>query len=446
MAKMIALTAQPTTQSLKKAHQAFHLLTKFKGAKSLFLIAAMFVCGTILALAFHIPVKDVMSGYSYDVLVIMIVMELFTNSITETGIMQKIAVQLARLAKGKKRLCLILFGSMMFIISSCLNNITAVLMILPTIFVLMRTLDVNRRYVCTFFAALLALSNTGGASTPIGDFPAILIMSSGITSFGSYLVHSFPLLALTSAVLLLVWGSQVPKEKDDGAVRRLAIANLQSQYKNVRVHYDVLKWLILVFIGMFLSWILVPQDMIPPEIIAMLGYVIATVICSVKGLKIEQKMDLRSVLTIASFLFVAAVVGQTGLLELLAAFLYAHIHNPKLLVLALMLITSVVSGIFSAGPATAAMMPVIIELCNGPLRTQADWVAVAYAAAICSGSSAFIWSASAGLILSGKVNDAAITEVNGKSISWGVGHYLKYGILNYLIQISIALGSMLLIL
>ena len=111
-----------------------------------------------------------------------------------------------------------------------------------------------------------------------------------------------------------------------------------------------------------------------------------------------------------------------------------------------MLITSVVSGIFSAGPATAAMMPVIIELCNGPLRTQADWVAVAYAAAICSGSSAFIWSASAGLILSGKVNDAAITEVNGKSISWGVGHYLKYGILNYLIQISIALGSMLLIL
>lgn len=151
-----------------------------------------------------------------------------------------------------------------------------------------------------------------------------------------------------------------------------------------------------------------------------------SLICSVKGLKIEQKMNLWSVLTIASFFFVAAVVSQTGLLE--------------------MLITSVVAGIFLAGPATAAMLPVIIQLCNGPLSAQADWVAAAFAAAICSGSSAFLFSASAGLILAGKVNDAAITEGDGKPISWGIGQYLKYGILNYIIQISIALGFILLIL
>lgn len=171
-----------------------------------------------------------------------------------------------------------------------------------------------------------------------------------------------------------------------------------------------------------------------------------SLICSVKGLKIEQKMNLWSVLTIASFFFVAAVVSQTGLLELLADLLQAHIHDPKLLVLTLMLITSVVARIFSAGPATAAMLPVIIQLCNGPLSAQADWVAAAFAAAICSGSSAFLFSASAGLILAGKVNDAAITEGDGKPISWGIGQYLKYGILNYIIQISIALGFMLLIL
>lgn len=133
-------------------------------------------------------------------------MELFTNLIVETGIMQLLAIKIAELSKGRKRLCLMMFGGMMFLISSCLNNITAVMMILPIVFVLLKTLEVDRTYICVFFATILALSNTGGAASPIGDFPAIVIMTSGITSFISYLTHAFPLFALTSAVLIAVWG------------------------------------------------------------------------------------------------------------------------------------------------------------------------------------------------------------------------------------------------
>ena len=107
--------------------------------------------------------------------------------------------------------------------------------------------------------------------------------------------------------------------------------------------------------------------------------------------------------------------------------------------MAIMIITSIVAGIFSAGPAAAAMMPVIVEICKGPLGAQSDWIAVAYAAAICAGSSLFMWSATAGFILSGKVNSAEIEEEDGKKVSWGVGQYLKYGLVNYAIQLFIAL-------
>ena len=165
---------------------------KIKKNGSLILIAAMFVIGSAVALLFSIPIKNVTSNYSYDVLVILIVMELFTNLIAETGIMQLLAIKLAEMSKGKKRLCLMMFGGMMFLISSCLNNITAVMMILPVVFVLLKILEVDKEYVCTFFAAILALSNTGGAASPVGDFPAIVIMTSGITSFLSYLTHAFP--------------------------------------------------------------------------------------------------------------------------------------------------------------------------------------------------------------------------------------------------------------
>ena len=114
--------------------------------------------------------------------------------------------------------------------------------------------------------------------------------------------------------------------------------------------------------------------------------------------------------------------------------------------MAIMIITSLVAGIFSAGPAAAAMMPIIIQLCNGLLSAQADWIAVAYAASICAGSSLFMWSATAGFILSGKVNEANITEEGGDNINWGAGQYMKYGFVNYVIQISIALLAMAVIL
>lgn len=240
--------------------------------------------------------------------------------------------------------------------------------------------------------------------------------------------------------MITIWGMHVKKEKNDGAIRSLAINNLKSQYKNIEIRFDVLKWLAVVFISMFLAWSFVPQDTIPPEIIAVLGYVVAMVICSVKKIKVGQLMDLKSVLTIASFLFFAQVISQTGLLSLVAAYLQSNIDNPKLLVMAIMVITSLVAGAFSAGPAAAAMMPVIIELCKGSLHSQSDWIAVAYAAAICAGSSLFMWSATAGFILSGKVNSVGIEEESGNRVSWGVGQYLKYGFVNYIIQLSIALA------
>ena len=426
--------------STKSKRKKYNLLDKFSNGASLILIAVMFIAGSVLSLCFDIPVKSVMGSYSYDVLAILIIMELFTNLIAETGIMQLLAIKIAELSKGQKRLCLMMFGGMMFLISSCLNNITTVMLILPVVFVLLKTLEVDRKYICVFFATILALSNTGGAASPVGDFPAIVIMTSGITSFISYLTHAFPLFALTSIVLITVWGMRVKREQDDGAVRSLAVSTLKSQYKNIEIRFDVLRLLAVVFVGMFLAWSFVPQDVIPPEVIAILGYAVAMVICSIKKIKVRQLMDLKSVLTIASFLFFAQVISQTGLLNLVAAYLQNNIHNPKLLVMAIMVITSLVAGVFSAGPAAAAMMPVIVEICKGPLGAQADWIAVAYAAAICAGSSLFMWSATAGFILSGKVNTAGIADEQEGRITWGVIQYMKYGFINYGIQMAIALA------
>lgn len=413
-------------------------LSRIKQSSSVLLIAGMFAAASAAALSNHIPIQNIMENYSFNVLIILISMELFTNLITETGIMQVLSVRLAALSKGRKRLSLVFFGILMFLISSFLNNITAVMMVLPVMFVLLKTIDVDERYVNTFFAVILALSNTGGAASPVGDFPAIVIMTSGITSFLGYLTHAFPLFAVMSCVLIAYWGMRIQKERDDGNMRMLAIRCLRSQYKNIRVRSDVLRPLTVILVCMFLAWSFVPQETIPPEVIAVLGYVLSAAVCSLKGIKVRQSIDFKSVLTIAAFLFFAEVVSQTGILTLMAEYLQGNIADTKILILVIMVITSLIAGVFSAGPAAAAMMPVITEICSGLPASQCDWIAVAYAAAICSGSSLFMWSATAGFILSDKVNHAKIKNERGENARWGISQYLKYGLQNYAIQLGIA--------
>ncbi len=411
---------------------------------SLILIATLFFAGALIALGCRIPVSRIMDGYSYNVLVIMIFMELFTDLITETGIMQRTAVWLTEKSKGKRRSILLLFGAMMFVVSAFLNNITAVMIILPVIFVLLKTIDVDKDYVNVFFATILAMSNTGGAASPIGDFPAIVIMTSGITSFPGYLRHAPFLFILTSVALLAIWSSRVKCVNDDASIRELAIRNLKSQYRNIRVRYDALIGIAIIFLGMFCAWILVPQNVLPPEVTAILGYGAAILICRLKDIPIKLKIDLKPVLTIASFLFVAAAVSQTGILDWIANNLQDHITNPKALVIVIMLITAVAAGCFSAGPAAAAMMPIIVSICNGPMKEQSDLIAVAYAAAICAGSSLFMWSATAGFIFSGKINDSNLIGVDDNRLFWGITQYMKYGIMNFIVQLLIAIAMVLL--
>lgn len=80
----------------------------------------------------------------------------------------------------------------------------------------------------------------------------------------------------------------------------------------------------------------------------------------------------------------------------------------------IMIITSLVADIFSAGSA---------------------------ATAICVGSSLFMWSSTAGFIFSDKVTGTGIEVEDEQKVVWDAGQYFKYGIVSYLVQISIALAA-----
>ncbi len=407
---------------------------------SYLLITLIYIISIIIAFLTKVSIKEVMKNYEFNVLIILIIMELFTNLISSTGIMEKISIKMAILSKGNSKTILILFGILMFFISAFLNNITAVMMILPVIFVLLKTIGIDKKYLNIFFAVILAISNTGGAASPIGDFPAIVIMNSGITTFLGYLYRAFPVFLLTSTILILWWVLKVKDDKAENDQKKLSIDLLKSRYKNLIVKKDVLIGLLIIFFLMFLSWSFVPQKIMPPEIIAVMGYVIAMSFCKIKNVEVFQNIDFKTVLTISSFLFLAGIVSSTGALNDIALELQNSIKEPKSLLIVIMIITSLTAGLFGAGPAASAMMPVIINLCSSTFANQSDWVAIAFAASICAGSSLFMWSATAGFVLSKEINLAEIpNKADSKNMKWSISNYFKYGIQNYIIQLVIAI-------
>lgn len=403
------------------------------------LVAFIYFISIIISLVTNVSIEVVMKNYQFDVLIILIFMEFFTNLISSTGIMEFLSLKIAKKSLGNKKRIIVLFGLLMFFISAFLNNITAVLMILPIVFVMLKTIGINQKYLNIFFASLLALSNTGGAASPIGDFPAIVIMSSGITTFLNYLLRAFPFFFITSLLILIRW--KIVVESNDKTIEqnKLSLDILTSKYKNLVVKKDVLIYLIIIFIFMFIGWSFVPRRIIPPEIIAVIGYVLASVVCAFKKVKIVQTIDFKPILLISGFLFLAGIISETGFLTDVATILQNNIINPKILLIVIMFITSIMSGLFGAGPAASAMMPVVVNLCNTIFINQSSWVAVAYAASICAGSSLFMWSATAGFVLSKKINDENLFDENKNILKWNISNYLKYGIQNYIIQIIFAI-------
>lgn len=387
-------------------------------------------------------VEEAMRGFPWQIVAMYVALEGFAGLVAATGATDLVALRLARASKARRRGMLIAFAILLFVIGGFVNNLTDMVMILPIAMVMLRAVGIDQRFVGSFFAMLLAVSNLAGAATPIGDFPAILILGSGLTTFGSYLAGAFPLFLLTAIVLVTVYcGINRSRRVADAASRDFAVRLLEAQYRHRKLDRPALVRLVFVFVGMFIAWMLVPATTAPPEVIAWAGFSIASLLVSPMVERAQMHaFDLRPVLSIAAFLFGASLLVTTGFTEWLAANLELWFQDPRVLVLALMVTTSLMCGVVSAGPAAAAMLPVVQALAapGSPLHGESDLLAVAFAASICAGSSLFLFSATAGLMLASKVGTAGLVSDDGSTIRFGIRAYLPYGVLNYAVQMVVA--------
>jgi Na+/H+ antiporter NhaD/arsenite permease-like protein len=338
-------------------------------------------------------------------------------------------------------------AGLMFVISGLVNNITALVLVLPVVLAILQLSGTTQRHLRWTLGSLLVACNLGGAATPIGDFPAVLLLGAGAMDFVSYLRLALPTAAIglvffVSLVLLFIRPARdVPV---DLLRRRITVAVVEGLHSRIRIQRGLLMPALLALAAMLAAWTMVPPGAgIPAHLIAWLGAGALVLALGHRGrMVILEGIDLDATLFLFGLLVLVGTVRETGLfVELAQALRELPIPRPAQLAL-LVTVAGVSTGFFSAGPSMAAMLEVAEPLA-GRLGPSAVYLGLAFG--VCAGSSLFLTAATSGPLAQSMVERAGLTDGAGRRLDLSFASFVPVGLLAFTVILAVGIAAALVV-
>ena len=154
--------------SFELVHRA--VIALFGAAIIIIIIVATGIIGAADSFEFAINSVD------FNTIGLLLGMMIIVAILAETGIFQYIGIKLSKISKGSLYTLLVLLGTFTAVSSMFIDNVTAVLLMVPVTISVFRILNLSP---IPFILAQVLTSNVGGAATLIGDPPNIMIGSAG---------------------------------------------------------------------------------------------------------------------------------------------------------------------------------------------------------------------------------------------------------------------------
>lgn len=378
--------------------------------------------------------EDIYNGIPWDVLVILLGLGIFSSIFAKSGLFDIVAVWSSRASRGEFLLILIMFSSIMFILSCAINNLTALLFVLPILLSALKALGATQKFISLCFALVIVACNLGGAATPIGDFPAILLMGTGSISFVRYLMLAFPMCIFLFVVLLFlaaIYYGKKASAKTGMLERFLAVASMEKLYRNVTVDRGVLYPGLAVLCLMFAFWIFGNRIGLSPGSVCFLGVSLLMIVKNREAEDIlRRRIDFESILFLSGLFVMVSCLAGSGILGLIAGFMVDHFEDPKILVCVLMICCGVTTAIFSAGPSMATMLPIAQTIISrGDI--PGDTLYVGLALSVCAGSSFLLTAATAGPLAQSMVERSGLITRNEETARFDFMTFLPFGVFAY---------------
>jgi Na+/H+ antiporter NhaD/arsenite permease-like protein len=166
--------------------------------------ALMIIVGVIdQHTAFH--GSDAVEGIDWNTIFLLMGMMIIVNITRRTGLFEWVAIKTAKLGRGRPIPILIGMTISTALLSALLDNVTTVLLIVPTIIVIYEALELDPVPYIIF--AIMA-SNIGGSLTLVGHPPNIMIASTAGFDFMDFIRINGPFVLIIFLMLVGVmrWG------------------------------------------------------------------------------------------------------------------------------------------------------------------------------------------------------------------------------------------------
>lgn len=405
------------------------------------LTAAALSCllATLLGVA---TTHQLMAEVPWDVLILLVGLGLLSELLVESRLFGLLAVRAARLSRARPSLVLLFFVVAMYLVSGLVNNLTALMLVLPVLHILLKLMGVHQRYLSWTLGLLLVACNLGGAATPIGDFPAILLLGSGRMRFGDYLWQAAPPTLIALAILLGIVTLLVRPQRGierDLISARLSVQIMNKLYRNVTLDRRRFVPVAVLLLLMLVGWTVIPTTTgITADLICWLGVGAALVINTRLGERlVRRRVDMEAVLFLLALFVMVAAVRRTGMFVAVASFLGALPVSPFAQLVVFLCLSGLLTGIFSAGPSMAALLEVAHALAQ---RLPPHAVYIGLALSVCAGSSLFLTAATSGPMAQALTERAQLRGAQGEPIHFGFFQFLPIGLVSFAVIQLVALG------
>jgi Na+/H+ antiporter NhaD/arsenite permease-like protein len=335
-----------------------------------------------------LDVDNAIESIDWATLGLLVGMMIIVGLTEPTGVFSYLAMHVARLSRGRPFRLIVLLALMTGVLSAFLDNLTAILLVVPISLQLSRLLGLP---VVPLVLIQVMASNIGGTATLIGDPPNIMIGTHvDELSFLDFIVTLGPVAAVALLVMTLLLYAFYRRSLKAGpdARERIAALDPRAQLKTKR-----LLPILTVLGGTILGFFLHAALHVEPVVVAMTG---ATAMLLVAGQELEWALERVEWGTIFFFLGLFVMVGaleQRGVMDSIAeglADLTGGSRTAEMLVI--LWGAAAGSALVDNIPFTAAMIPVVDEL-QADGFDDATWWALALGA--CFGGNATLIAAAA---------------------------------------------------
>jgi Na+/H+ antiporter NhaD/arsenite permease-like protein len=309
----------------------------------------------------------------YTTITLLMGMMIVVGLFRETGFFQYLAIRAAKLARGRPWLLLVYLGLVTSLVSTVLDNVTTIIIIVP---VTVSVADVLGISPLPFLMGEVLLSNIGGVATLIGDPPNILIGSAAGFGFLDFLIHLAPIVVVVwvvaQCILLLLFRRELMRRSSNverllGMDERRAIVDpLTTRRMLVTLSVTILLFFVHEVIGL------------DPGLVALIGACVGLLWVRPDFDRILKDIHWDVLLFFISLFIIVGGLEASGAIGYLGRGIAALAEQGLYLaVLVVLWGGAFASGVISNVPFTIAILPIFKGLAGHGVDVAPLWWALA---------------------------------------------------------------------